>query len=105
MNEYQPKPIDTSKVKLPEEILKLQEKLAENIHEIWSYQRVQQGWKYGSERNDAKKENPNLIPYEQLTEEEKDYDRNTAMETLKTIICLGYTIEKNNWVHLLKGEK
>lgn len=83
-------------MKLPEQVLNLQEKLAENIHEIWSYRRAQQGWKYGLERNDAKKENPNLVPYEELTEEEKDYDRNTAMETLKTITLLGYTIEKSN---------
>ena len=91
---YQPKPIDTSSIKLSVEIQELQEKLAENIHEIWSLQRIQEGWTYGPERNDQKKEHPNLIPYDQLTEEEKDYDRNTAMETLKTIVSLGYKISK-----------
>ena len=63
---YQPKPIDTSNIKLPEEIQELQEKLAENIHEIWALQRIQQGWTYGHERNDQKKEHPNLVPYDQL---------------------------------------
>lgn len=92
--EYKPRPLDTTNVKLPEEILELQEKLAENIHEIWADQRVKQGWVYGPERNDRKKEHPNLVHYDQLTEEEKDYDRNTAMETLKTIISLGYKIQK-----------
>lgn len=91
---YQPKPLDTSKIKLPDDIQDLQEKLAENIHEIWASQRIQQRWTYGPERNDHKKEHPNLVPYDQLTEEDKDYDRNTAMETLKTIISLGYTIQK-----------
>jgi hypothetical protein len=91
---YEPKPINTSAIKLPEAILELQEQLAENIHEIWAMQRMQQGWTYGPERNDHKREHPNLVPYHELTEEDKDYDRNTAMETLKTIISLGYTIEK-----------
>lgn len=91
---YQPKPIDTSEIQLPEDIEQLKEKLAENIHEIWALQRMKEGWTYGKERNDVKKEHPNLVPYEQLSEEDKDYDRNTAMETLKTIISLGYTIKK-----------
>lgn len=92
---YYPKPLDTSNIKIPQEILDLKEKLAENIHEIWAQQRISQGWKFGPERNDHKKEHPNLIPYSQLSEEDKDYDRNTAMETLKTIISLGYTIQRD----------
>lgn len=91
---YKPQPLKTETIKLPEEIYTLQEQLAENIHEVWAQQRFQQGWSYGPERNDLKKEHPNLVPYNQLTEEDKDYDRNTAMETLKTIMLLGYTIEK-----------
>jgi len=91
---YQPKPINTSNIKLSAEILELQEKLAENTHEIWSLQRIQQGWTYGPERNDQKKEHPNLVPYDELSEEDKNYDRNTAMETLKMIISLGYKISK-----------
>ena len=91
---YEPKPIDTANIHLSEEIQELQEKLAENIHEIWALQRIQQGWTYGAERNDQKKEHPNLVPYDHLSEEEKDYDRNTAMETLKVIISLGYKISK-----------
>ncbi|MEH7886645.1 RyR domain-containing protein [Bacillus sp. JJ1609] len=91
---YRPKPLDTSTINLPEEIQILQEQLAENIHETWSQQRMQQGWKYGPERNDHKKEHPNLVPYDDLSEEDKDYDRNTTMETLKTIILLGYSIDK-----------
>ncbi|WJN47508.1 RyR domain-containing protein (plasmid) [Priestia aryabhattai] len=92
--DYKPQPLDTTHVKLPKEILDLQEKLAENIHEIWAYQRIQQGWTYGHERNDQKRQHPNIVPYNQLTEEDKDYDRNTAMETLKTIIMLGYSVQK-----------
>lgn len=91
---YKPNPLDTNNIQLSEEIQNLQEHLAKNIHEIWAQQRIKQGWKYGPERNDQKKEHPNLVPYNQLSEEDKDYDRSTSMETLKTIILLGYSIEK-----------
>lgn len=92
---YNPKPMDTSKVNLPKDILQLQENLAENIHETWAFQRFSQGWSYGPKRNDEKKEHPNLIPYYNLSEQDKDYDRKTAMETLKIIYTMGYVIQKN----------
>ena len=91
---YEPKPIDTSKVQLPEEILDLGERLAENAHDIYGRQRLAEGWRYGPARNDATKENPTLVPYKDLPESEKEYDRQIAMETLKAIIALGYRIEK-----------
>ncbi|SCX31672.1 RyR domain-containing protein [Ruminococcaceae bacterium P7] len=92
MKEYKPNPIDTSDVVLPDELLKLTEKLAENTHEVWASNRISQGWSYGEERNDAKKLTPCMVPYSELPEEEKDYDRNTALETIRLIIKLGYTI-------------
>ncbi|MCR5162371.1 MAG: hypothetical protein K6C06_11425, partial [Lachnospiraceae bacterium] len=39
---------------------------------------------------------PCLVPYDELPEREKDYDRMTAMETLKLIIKLGYEIKKKD---------
>lgn len=91
---YTPNPIDTSDVELSEDILKLTEELAKNTHEVWSAGRISQGWTYGSERDDANKKHPCLVEYEALSDDEKSYDRNTAMETLKCIIKLGYKIEK-----------
>lgn len=91
---YKPAPIDTSLVQLNQDILELTEFLAKNAHDIWSTQRMADGWVYGAERNDAKKEHPCLIEYELLPDSEKEYDRKTAMETLKGIIALGYKIEK-----------
>jgi len=91
---YKPKPIDSSLVVLSKEVLDLTEILAENVHEIWSQQRLNDGWKYGPRRNDARREHPCLIPYSELPESEKTYDRNTAMETLKAIIAFGYQIKK-----------
>ena len=55
-----------------------------------------QGWVLGAERSDADKTHPCLIPYEELSEVEKDYDRQTATQTLKLILALGYTIEKKD---------
>lgn len=92
MNSYQPNPIDTSNITLSPEILALTEQLAENTHEIWAQQRLADGWRLGETRDDANKCHPCLIPYAQLPESEKVYDRQTAMETLKAIIALGYQI-------------
>lgn len=95
MNMYTPKPIDTNDIQLNEEILRLSEELAKNTHEVWSVGRIRDGWTYGETRDDAKKHHPCLIPYEELPESEKEYDRNTALETLKLIVKLGYRITKD----------
>lgn len=89
---YQPQPIDTSKVVLPAEIDSLTELLAKNAHENWARQRLADGWVHGIRRDDQKKEHPCLVPYEDLPESEKEYDRKTAMETIKTIQALGWRI-------------
>ena len=89
---YQPKPIDTTNVELDLEILKLSQVLAENVHELWAKERLENGSKYGKERNDSLKTHPCLIPYDQLPESEKVYDQITATETLKVIQKLGFTI-------------
>ena len=93
--DYNPMPIDTSNVELPKEILELSEQLAKNTHDVWAKSRMEQGWTFGETRNDEKKETPCLIAYEELSENEKEYDRNTAIETLKLIIKLGYSIKSN----------
>ena len=91
---YQPKPIDTSDIQLSEDIFKLAEQLAENTHDIWALQRINNGWKYGEERNDVVKTHPCLVPYPDLPESEKKYDRQTCLETLKLITKLGYVIKR-----------
>ena len=94
---YKPNPIDTSKIQLPEELLELTERIAENVHENWSAGRISDGWTYGETRDDEKKRTPCLVPYSQLTETEKEFDRVTAFETLKLIVALGYKIEKKSF--------
>ena len=91
---YTPNPINTDNVKLPEELLELTEKIAEQVHDVWSQGRIAEGWTYGEERNDQKKTHPCLIPYADLPDSEREYDRATAFATLKLIVALGYKIEK-----------
>lgn len=94
MSVYKPKPLDTSDVVLPDSLNELLERLAENTHEVWAVQRIKDGWRFGDKRDDETKEHPCLVPYMDLPESEKNYDRATAAETLKVAIVLGYKIEK-----------
>lgn len=91
---YVPKPTDTSGIELPSELYELTEQIAENVHENWALARIREGWVYGEERNDVKKTTPCLVPYSELPESEKEYDRKTAIETLKMIVASGYKIDK-----------
>ena len=89
---YTLQPIDTTDVVLPDELEKLVEEMSKNVHEVWAETRIKQGWTYGEQRNDELKTHPCLVPYENLPEEEKEYDRNTSIGTLKLIIKLGFKI-------------
>ena len=91
---YVPTPMDTNDIQLPEELNDLIEKMAENVHEVWAQSRISQGWTYGAERSDALKQHPCLVPYNELPEAEKIYDRDTALGTLKLIVKLGFKISK-----------
>ena len=91
---YIPKPIDTSKIQLDADVLELTERLAENAHDVWARQRMAEDWRYGAKRDDANKTHPCLVPYDELPESEKEYDRKTAMESIKAIMALGYRISK-----------
>ena len=91
---YTPQPIDTTDVELPKELEKLVEEMSKNVHEVWAETRIKQGWTYGEQRNDELKTHPCLVPYEELPEVEKEYDRNTSIGTLKLIMKLGFRISQ-----------
>jgi hypothetical protein len=93
-NNYVPQPLDTKGVQLPQDLEQLVEKMALNVHEVWAAGRIADGWTWGPVRNDELKHHPCLIPYEELPDSEREYDRHTAVETLKLILSLGYRIEK-----------
>jgi class 3 adenylate cyclase len=90
---YKPPPVDTSGVQLSEEVLALAEVLARNAHENWLRGRIAEGWRYGPVCDEARKEHPRLVPYEELPDSEREYDRTTTLETIKALVALGYRIE------------
>jgi len=94
VSKYEPQPIDTSHVELDSEIRELTEQLAKNAHDVWALERMEHGWRFGKKRNDRKKTHPSLVPYEELPPEEKEYDRKTAIQTLKALLAMDYHIEK-----------
>lgn len=92
---YTPKPIDTSDVELSQDMLDLTEMIAENTHDVWAAGRIKEGWTLGKHRDDIKKTTPLLVPYEELSDSEKEFDRNTSLETIRVILKLGYRISKD----------
>ena len=96
MKKYIPNPVDTKSVDLPKGLEPLAEEMSKNVHEVWSEGRMKDGWTYGEERNDAERKHPCLVPYEELSEEEKEYDRNTSIETIKLILKLGFKITRDS---------
>jgi len=91
---YTPQPVDTTRVALPACLRDLTERLAENTHELWAQQRIKDGWTFGRQRDDAAKKHPYLIPYAELPESEKEYDRIAVVGVLKSIFALGFRIER-----------
>ena len=91
---YIPNPIDLSEIELPEELMQLANAISKNVHEVWAEGRIKEGWTWGPVRDDRKRETPCLVPYEELSDEEKAYDWNTAASTLKLIMSLGFDIRK-----------
>jgi hypothetical protein len=91
---YKPKPVNTDNIEIPEHLNELIETLSQNSHEIWAMLRMKEGWTFGHERNDPDKKHPDLVPYDELLKSEQEYDRNIVTGLIKTIIALGYRIEK-----------
>jgi len=92
---YIPKPISLSDVIIPEDLMSRLEQIAKNTHEVWAQSRIAQGWTYGEVRNDELKQHPGLIPCEELSDEEADYDRNISIQVIKTILSQGFSIVRN----------
>lgn len=93
---YNPQPINVEDIPLDANLEDLTEAIAENAHDIWARARMDEGWTYGPVRDDANKRHPDLIPYAQLPDSEKEYDRLMAMNTLRLVRRLGYDIVNRN---------
>ena len=84
---------DTKKtLEMTPETEALVEDIAQKVHAAWVDLRKKDGWTYGPKRNDDTKQTPCLVPYEQLPEEEKQYDRNTAVCAIRALIENGYEL-------------
>lgn len=94
MLEYSPRPLNTQNVQLPQAVLDLSERVAENAHEVWSRERINGGWRWGATRCNNTKQHPDLVPYSDLTEQDKQYDRDMSLETLKLIHTFGFRIQR-----------
>jgi ryanodine receptor 2 len=93
-SKYTPKPIETSDVAVPEDLREAAERLAEHVHDTWAVRRMDEGWRFGASRDDTKKTHPDLVPYDALPDSEKEYDRASALETIKALLKMGYRIER-----------
>ena len=91
---FAPTPIDTSDVTLPEPVAQLTEVLARNTHNVWAQRKINEGWRYGPATDTAEKTHCHIVPYEELPESTKEYDRATALSALKSLLKLGYDIVK-----------
>jgi hypothetical protein len=87
-----PEAIDTSGVALEADVEALIERLAAHVHVRWMAERTRSGWTYGPTRNDDRREHPGIVPYEQLTESEKDVDRQVARSVVEALLALGCRI-------------
>ncbi len=94
--DYIPSPVSTEDVVLPQHLMELTERIAENVHDVWAAERIREGWVYGEYRDSELMTSPDLVPYSELPESEKEYDRRTALETLKLMVKLGYSIERKD---------
>jgi ryanodine receptor 2 len=92
--EYRPKPIPTDHVELDDDLLGLVELLAENAHDLWASERLRDGWTFGPHRDDAQRRHPCLVPYSQLPERERDYDRTLVVGAVRAILALDFTISR-----------
>lgn len=89
---YHPNPADLSNITLSDDLKALGELMASNAHNVWALERQSEGWTYGPKRDDNTLQTPDMLPYSQLPETEKQYDRLMATSTLKLLIALGYRI-------------
>lgn len=89
---YRPDVLRYEKIVLPEDLTELCEKMAEYAHDMWATERQSEGWTYGKKRDDGKLQTPDMVPYAQLPDSERMYDRNLSMGTLKLLYALGYKI-------------
>lgn len=92
-NGYKPAPLDLSAVSLTPKLEELVDQLAENTHNLWARERIQQGWTYGLNEDSENHRSPHLVPYSKVDEAIKKANRDTASETVRTLLVYGYVLD------------
>uniref|UniRef100_A0A3B5LUF7 Uncharacterized protein n=1 Tax=Xiphophorus couchianus TaxID=32473 RepID=A0A3B5LUF7_9TELE len=91
---FDPKPINTANIVLPEKLEHLTNKYAEHCHEKWSAEKVLLGWKYGDCVDEKAKTHPQLRIYKALTEKEKEIYRLPIRDSIKSMLAMGWSIDR-----------
>lgn len=97
--EYNPQPVDVSKIKLNDDLMELIEVIAENAHDVWAVDKMKAGYTYApldKNDNEEKGRNHYLVPYFMLSEADKEPDRRMATHTIKLLKRLGYRLVNIN---------
>lgn len=102
IHSYHPNPIDIDDIDLTPDLLELREAIAGNAHDVWAAARQKDGWSYGPVRDDEKLQHPDLIPYADLPDGEKEYDRLMALHTIKLVKKLGFDLVKHDDTELYR---
>ncbi|XP_033979617.1 ryanodine receptor 3-like [Trematomus bernacchii] len=92
---FDPKPISTANIALPEKLEHFANKYGEHAHEKWSAEKVLLGWKYGDGVDEKSKIHPQLRIYKALTEKEKEIYRWPIRDSLKSMLAMGWSIDRN----------
>ncbi|XP_009293048.2 ryanodine receptor 3 isoform X1 [Danio rerio] len=91
---FDPQPINTANISLPEKLDYIASKFAEHSHEKWSSEKIALGWTVGDKVDDKAKTHPLLKPYKALSEKERETYRYPVKETLKSMLAMGWNIER-----------
>ncbi|XP_069162577.1 ryanodine receptor-like [Procambarus clarkii] len=81
------------KVSLTSKLEELVDQLAENTHNIWARERILQGWTYGLNEDPVMHRSPHLVSYGNVDDAIKKANRDTASETIRTLLVYGYILE------------
>ncbi|XP_049339322.1 ryanodine receptor 3 isoform X1 [Astyanax mexicanus] len=91
---FDPKPINTANISLPEKLEYIANKYAEHCHEKWSSEKFAQGWTAGEKVNEQAKTHPLLKPYKALSEKDRETYRYPVKESLKSMLAMSWNIER-----------
>jgi hypothetical protein len=91
---YEPLPVDTESVQLPAALVPLIEQLAAHNHDLWARARIDQGWRWGAATEPDRQLHCNLVPYDALSDQEQELDRQVVRGLLEAVLAMGFEIRR-----------